>query len=166
MADALLDQINRDILTPALALLPAKFDTLLARRHMLAITLQEADGKHRFQVLAGGKKGPARGLWQNEEGGGVKGVLTHPASRDLARKVCEARGVLPTAAAVWARMEFDDVLAAAFARLLLLTDPKPLPTTEQPAWELYRYRLWRPGKPHPEKWASCWARAGAAVGLS
>lgn len=165
MADALLDQINRDIITPALAMLPAKLDTLLARRHMLAITLQEADGVHRFQVLAGGKKGPARGLWQNE-GGGVKGVLTHPASRDMARKVCEARGVLPTTAAVWARMEFDDVLAAAFARLLLFTDTKPLPTTEQPAWELYRYRLWRPGKPHPEKWASCWARAGAAVGLS
>jgi hypothetical protein len=73
MADAMLDKINREIITPALAMLPAKLDTLLARRHMLAITLQEADGVHRFQVLAGGKKGPARGLWQFEEGGGVKG---------------------------------------------------------------------------------------------
>lgn len=166
MADAVLDPILRDAVGPALALLPATMDTPLARRHLLAITVQEADGTARFQRLAGGGKGPARGLWQMEEGGGVKGVLTHPASRDLARKVCEARGVLPTTSAVWQRLEFDDVLAAAFARLLIYTDPKPLPSDEQPAWEMYRYRLWRPGKPHPEKWASCWARAGAAVGLT
>lgn len=166
MADTLLESINRDIITPALALLPAKLDTQLARRHMLAIFLQEADGIHRYQVLKGGKKGPARGLPQMEEGGGVRGVLTHPASKELARKVCKVRVVLPTAAAVWARMEFDDILAAAFARLLIYTDPKALPSEEQAAWEMYRYRLWRPGKPHPEKWARCWARAGAAVGLS
>jgi hypothetical protein len=166
MAEALFHGLLKTAIAPAMALLPSALDTPLARRHLLAISLQEADGTARFQRLNGGGKGPARGLWQMEEGGGVKGVLTHPASRELALKVCAARGVLATNAAAWQRMEFDDVLAAAFARLLLLTDPKALPTEEHPAWELYRYRLWRPGKPHPEKWPSCWARAGAALGLS
>lgn len=73
MADAILDSLLKTAIAPALALLPGAMDTPLARRHLLAISLQEADGTARFQRLNGGGKGPARGLWQFEEGGGVKG---------------------------------------------------------------------------------------------
>jgi hypothetical protein len=62
---------------------------------------------------------------------------------------------------VWAALERDDVLAFAFGRLLLWTDPKPLPGEHDAAsgWDLY-VRTWRPGKPHPERWP---ARFAAAV---
>jgi hypothetical protein len=120
-----------------------------------AIGLQESRMKHRYQVLdTPGRKGPARGLLQFERGGGCKGVLEHPASRFWMHKVCEARGVKPTAHALWTQLEYDDVLAFAAGRLLLFTDPKPLPRIDDPdgAWRYY-IRNWRPGKPHIKTWA-------------
>ena len=49
-----------------------------------------------------------------------------------------------------AALEHDDVLAAAFGRLLLWTDPRAPPAVgdESGAWALY-LRCWRPGKPRP-----------------
>lgn len=125
---------------------------------LLAIAGQESDIKARRQL--GG--GPARGLWQFERGGGVVGVLTHYSTRARAAQWCEWRGVAPTAEAVHAALEVDDVLGAAFARLLLWTDPKPLPADEGGAWRLYE-RVWRPGRPHPDRWAENWRLALAAV---
>ena len=109
-----LEQVMRDAIRPALALLPAAMDTPQARCMLLAIGLQESRFVHRRQI-----GGPARGFWQFEQGGGVRGVLAHPASAALARQVCQVRGVPPTAPSVYSRLELDDVLAAAFARLLL-----------------------------------------------
>ena len=56
--------------------------------------------------------------------------------------------------------EWDDVLAAAFARLLLFTDPAKLPKLGDAdgAWQLY-LRTWRPGKPHPHTWPDLYAQA-------
>lgn len=164
MPDTLLMTINANVLDKALALLPAKMDTQAARVLMLTIGLQESGLTKRAQVLDGGGKGPARGLWQNEQGGGVRGVLTHPASHVLALKVCQARGVAPTPPEVWARMETDDILAAALARLLVFTDPKPLPGVDDAdgSWALY-LRVWRPGKPKPDTWPAFHARARAFV---
>ena len=59
------------------------------------------------------------------------------------------------------------MLAAGIARLLLWTDPKPLPKRFEPraeaqAWSYYE-RVWRPGKPHPETWDDCWRAAVKAV---
>lgn len=127
---------------------PAMY-TRPARVMLHAIGLQESLLTYRRQH----GNGPARGLWQFERGGGVVGVLTHASSKALARKVCADRGVDPTAMAVWTALEFDDVLAACFARLLLYTDPRPLPAIgeQQKAWEYY-LRNWRPGKAHPETW--------------
>ena len=107
-------------------------DTPQARCMLLAIGLQESRFVHRRQI-----GGPARGFWQFEQGGGVRGVLAHPASAALARQVCQVRGVPPTAPSVYSRLELDDVLAAAFARLLL-TDPARLPRTgdADAAWAL------------------------------
>ncbi|MGV2862159.1 hypothetical protein [Achromobacter spanius] len=144
---------------PALARLPSKMDTAAARVMLLAIGLQESRFQHRRQI-----DGPARGFWQFEQGGGVRGVLTHAASAALARQVCEARDVSPAATAVYGRLENDDVLAAVFARLLLWTDAARLPAVGdmEDAWALY-LRTWRPGKPHPTTWPALYARAVAEI---
>lgn len=129
-----------------------------ARQMVLTIAGQEGGWTHRRQM----GNGPARGLWQFERGGGVKGVLEHPASRQAAAKLCGMRGVYPSADKVWAALEFDDVLAAGFARLLLWTDPKALPAYMDDGWDLY-LRTWRPGKPHIERWAGNWNLAAEAL---
>ncbi|WP_372439205.1 hypothetical protein, partial [Pandoraea sputorum] len=120
---------------------PAKMSGRRAEQMLLTIGLQESRFGHRRQI----GNGPARGLWQFERGGGVRGVLEFPSTKALARSVCEACDVAPVAADVHAAMERDDVLAAAFARLLLWTDPAPLPAVGevQAAWALY-IRTWRP----------------------
>lgn len=142
-------EIIRIAIDPGLALLPDRMDTAQAQCIMLAICGQEADFRHRWQVIEVRRpevRGPARGLWQCERGGGVRGVLTHPASREHAYRVCGIRGVDPLAAAVWPALADDDVLAAAFARLLMWTDAGRLPVLgdEEGAWQMY-LRTWRPG---------------------
>nr|WP_255469077.1 hypothetical protein [Achromobacter sp. UMC46] len=135
-------------------------DTLEARVMLLAIGLQESRFVHRRQI-----SGPARGFWQFERGGGVRGVLTHPASRVHAYRLCGGRAVDPVAAAVYPALEQDDVLAAGFARLLLWTDANRLPAIGdvQGGWNLYA-RTWRPGKPHPQTWPALHAEAVAVAG--
>lgn len=150
-----LAEIVESAVNPALALLPKHLDSEKARVMLLAIGLQESRFEHRAQVVNGGGKGPARGFWQFEEGGGVRGVWRHHLSTDLARRLCHDRDCEFTTRAIWARLESDDVLAAGFARLLLWTDPKPLPSPQDPggAWDYY-LRNWRPGKPHAHIWAA------------
>ena len=146
---------------PALKLLPAAMSSDEARVLLYAIGLQESRLVHRYQILQNrpGVQGPARGLWQFERGsqmfgGGVWGVFKHKASRYWLSELCKARGVPFDPPAIWERLEGDDVLAAGVARLLLFTDPKRLPalTDTKGAWDLYRFRTWRPGKPHAGKW--------------
>lgn len=146
-------ECNRLILTPALALLPARMDTPAARVMLVAMALQESGLNARVQrsLRPGMPPGPARGLWQFERGGGVRGVLGHAATSRLAMEVCEARGLRPNSPSVWAAMEHDDILAACFARLLLWTDAAPMPTTEAAGWAAY-IRTWRPGRPHQSRW--------------
>lgn len=155
-----LDHILRVVVEPGLDLLPSRMDTNPARVMLLAIGLQESRLIHRRQI-----NGPARGLWQFEQGGGVVGVLRHKASAGFARDVCASRGVEPVAAKVYQALAVDDLLATAFARLLLYTDPRPLPRPEAgpaPAWDYY-IRNWRPGKPHRHTWDRLHAEAVAAV---
>lgn len=152
----MLKQIRASAIAPALALLPAKMSGSRAEQMLLSIGLQESRFEYRRQM----GNGPARGFWQFEKGGGVRGALLYPTTKALAASVCQARGIAPTADAVHAALEHDDVLAAAFARLLLWTDPKPLPAVGevQQAWDLY-VRTWRPGKPHRQTWDGLYARA-------
>ncbi|MFY2611128.1 hypothetical protein, partial [Achromobacter ruhlandii] len=133
-----LDTIVADAITPALALLPAGMDTPGARVMLLAIGLQESRFVHRRQM-----GGPARGFWQFEKGtrasrGGVWGVYLHPASKDRLAALCKARSVSCDPDAIYAALEYDDVLAAGVARLLLWTDPKALPAVgdADAAWAL------------------------------
>lgn len=121
-----------------------------ARRILFAIAVQESGLKHRKQV-----GGPARGFWQFEKMGGVAGVLQHEASAESARRLCESMLVHADVATAYEAIAFNDPLAVAFARLLLWTDPKPLPTTRKAGWDYY-LRNWRPGRPHPEAWPIAW----------
>ena len=132
-------------------------------RFLLAVAGQEGAWTHRAQVLSSGAAGPARSFWQFEEGGGVKGVLGHSASKAKALALCAAASVEPKQADVWRAIEGHDGLAYGFARLLLLTDPYAVPTEQQAAWDCYAKRLWRPGKPHPETWPSIWDQAGKSM---
>ena len=143
----------------ALMLLPAKMTSPQAELMLLAIGLQESRFEHRRQI-----GGPARGFWQFERAGGVQGVLRHSATALLAKAVCKERGVEPTSTEVYGRLEHDDLLACAFARMLLWTDLQALPAIgySSASWQYY-LRTWRPGKPHRHTWDALYAQAVAAV---
>lgn len=136
----MIQSIYENAVLPAYKLLPEKMHSDNASRLLLAIGLQESALTHRRQMPVA----HARGLWQFERGGGVAGVLQHRATAELAKQVCAARGVNPVADDVWQALEFDDVLAAAFARLLLWTDPKAMPADAFTGFDCY-LRTWRPG---------------------
>ncbi len=164
-----LSNILDSAITPALKLLPKSMDSEDARVILLAIGLQESRFSHRAQVLANGGKGPARGFWQFEEGtresrGGVWGVFLHSATSEPLRLICRALDVRFEPRAIWAELEHNDILAACVARLLLFTDPAPLPKAGEASKSWYYYtRNWRPGKPHPDTWLKLYLCAMEAM---
>lgn len=127
---------------------------------VLAIAGQESNWEARKQY-----GGPARSLWQFEKGGGVHGVLTHPASEDKIAEFCDALGIPCDESTVYEAMAWNGLLGAAMARLLLYTDPALLPKIGQQdqAWQYYE-RNWRPGAPHPEAWPDKYQTAVDTVG--
>lgn len=132
----------------AYALLSPGMNSPAASAMLLAMGLQESRLWYRKQI-----GGPARGCWQFEQGGGVVGVLTHPASKAHALSVCKARNVTASANPVYLALASDDILACCFARLLLYTLPGRLPAQNQPdeGWRQY-IDAWRPGMPHRNTW--------------
>lgn len=154
----------------AFSILPAKMDGPFARVQLAAIGFQESKYLARRQIIKKDGKlvpeGPAASYWQFENGrlAGINGVLTHAATATAAKEVCRLCGVPPEHMAVWERMQVDDVLGAAFARLLMWSDSGRLPTSESEGWAMY-LRTWRPGKPHPETWPQSYTNAIKAVGL-
>lgn len=148
-------------ISPAFSLLPEKMNSNKAEVMLLAIGLQESRLTHRRQM-----GGPAKSFLQFESGGGVKGVMSHPASSQHARSLCESLAVPFERDSVFKAMEFNDVLAFGLGRLLLYTDAKALPVVgdTQAAWDLY-LRVWRPGKPHRESWDELYLKACQAVKL-
>lgn len=152
-------------IVPALALLPGKMDTPQARVMLLSIGLQESHLTYRRQQPTG----PARGLWQCEQGtqasrGGIWGLYLFPSTSAALADLCAARGISHDAVEIYSALEHDDILAAGCARLLLFTDPKPLPAVDDVAgsWALYQ-RVWRPGKPRPAEWGVNHYQAREAV---
>lgn len=163
-----LDEVVREAITPAMEILGMPV-TPQAVVMLLAIGQQESRFIHRRQLVGNPPRpvGPAKSFWQGEQGGGmVAGVRTHPATRQKAVALYLARGLGATPAnrAIWDAIENDDVLAAGLARLLLLSDPKPLPAAEdvQGGWDYY-VRTWRPGKPHRATWDAFHHAAQAVV---
>lgn len=134
-----------------------------AARLSLAIALQESRCEHRYQVGSSpDRPGPARGPFQFEMGGGVRGVMLHPSSSNKAQDLCKHYDVEWSQAPIWRALEGHDGLAVGFARLLLWTDPKPLPKLRDDGWAYY-IRNWRPGKPHPSTWPGHWKTASELV---
>lgn len=125
---------------------------------MMAIAGQESEWMYRRQI-----GGPARGYWQFEKGGGTNGVLSHAASSSRAKSVCSHLDIPSDLDTVFEALAWNDILGPAMARLLLWTDPRPLPQvgSQQAAWDYY-LSIWRPGKPHPESWPD---RYGVAMEL-
>ncbi len=128
---------------------------------LMSIAGQESEWRARIQ----GGGGPARSYWQFERNGGVVGVLQHPASRATIATVCSALDISVQADVVYTAMAWNDTLACCMARLLLLTDPAPLPDVgrEAEAWDYY-IRNWRPGAPHRATWALRYQTAMDIVG--
>ena len=144
---------------PALKLLPANMDSRSARVMMVAIALQESRIQYRRQV-----GGPARGYWQFEQGGGVRGVLTHAETRQHIQSALVALDY-PAAydpAQCYTAIEHNDILAAVFARLNLWWASGPLPVDAGTGWDYY-INTWRPGSPHRHTWDAFYAQAWAAT---
>jgi len=147
--------IRSHVIPAALTALPIAMDSPAAVRMLVAIGWQESRFQHRVQI-----GGPARGFWQFEQGGGIRGVLGHDQTRVIVRDamaaLCYRQALTPFGC--YLAVEHNDIVAAMFARLLLWTDPAPLPEDETEAWRVY-LRTWRPGKPHPQTWAEAWRLA-------
>lgn len=158
----MLAYVNAFIFPAAFALLPAGMDTPEARAQLLAIALQESRFAHRRQMSSG----PARGFWQFELAGGVAGVLTNAQTKPHIERVLETLCYPAAASGCYDAIEHNDVLAAAFARLLLYATPGALPRVYQAekGWQLY-VNAWRPGKPHRETWNELFAKAWSLVGV-
>lgn len=135
------------IIVPALVTLPAAMDSPEARLMLLAIALQESGLRAREQ-----QGGPARGLWQFERNG-VLAVMHCLQTADIVFNWCDENGVTYGSNAIYERLALDDELACVFARLLLWSDPRPLPAVgdAMSAFNCYE-RTWRPGRPSYTRW--------------
>lgn len=145
-------QYLRQLAIPATYdLLPPQMASDAATAMLIAIALQESD-KLRARTQYQG--GPARGFWQFEKGGGVVGVLSHPATKTHIERVIETLSYQPIANQCHVAIEHNDILACSFARLLLWTLPAGLPGKDEAQLAYGQYlAAWRPGKPHPSTWA-------------
>jgi hypothetical protein len=150
-----------NVLVPAMELLPDEMDTPQARVQMLATGGQESGFATRRQY----GDGPARGLWQFEQGtpaskGGIWGVYLFQSTAGILHDVCDALHIPFDAVSIYNNLETNDLLAACVARIMLYTDPKPLPdvTDVEGSWLTY-LRIWKPGKPRPQDWAGNHSRA-------
>jgi len=151
------DVLLTTAIIPALHILPERMDSTPARALLLAIGLQESGLRHRAQV-----GGPARGFYQFEPIG-VAGVQQHHATQDLAAGLNQT--FLYSFNEVYRAIEHNDVLASAYARLLLWSLPDALPGGRMDSdygWSLY-IKAWRPGKPHRDRWDSNWRAAWAGL---
>lgn len=141
------DAVLTGVIEPALSLLPAAMTSPEAKVMLLAIGRQESGFATRQQV-----HGPARGLFQFERTG-VLGVMHGTATSSMAYELCIKIGVLWGSSSILDALATDDELACGFARLLLWSDPRPLPAIGDclGAYENYE-RCWRPGKPSYTRW--------------
>lgn len=139
----------------ATQLWPARMISVESKAMLVAIGLQESRFEHRKQI-----GGPARGFWQFEQGGGIKGVLDHQSTRSLIRLILHQLRYDDDTLTSYFAVEDNDVLAMSYARLLLWTVAGPLPVARQYeyAWKYY-IDGWRPGKPHRATWNAFYDQA-------
>lgn len=150
-----IDYIRLTVIPAAMSMLPERMDSPGARAMLLAIGLQESRFEHRKQI-----RGPARGFWQFEENGGVRGVLNHRATKPLITGVLERLQYSALVDTSYEAIAHNDMLACCYARLLLFTHPEALPGPNEAGkgWTQY-IDTWRPGRPHRSTWDEFHAQA-------
>lgn len=156
-----------DFLFPAtMKLFPAHYSSPEAAAMLLAIGMQESDFVHRRQLIGSrywwkSLNGPAAGFWGFERVG-IRAVLDHRTTGPMIRRVLDKFGYPDDVETIYQALIHNDLLAVAFARMLLYTVPESLPRLDeanaQKAWEQYLW-AWRPGKPRPERWFERWQMA-------
>lgn len=156
-----MNRFLENFIVPGLKYLPEKMDSPQARAMLLSIGCQEGFKFTCRKQMAGG---PARSFWQFEQGGGVKGVLMHPATASIIQGVCQELVIPATVQDCYEAITYNDVLAVCFARLLLWTLPGSLADKGEAdkGWGQYT-AAWRPGKPHRETWDAYFNTAWLAV---
>lgn len=154
---SMLDFTYSTIMPISFSLLPPRMESDEAKIMLIAIGLQESRFQYRTQI-----GGPARGFWQFEELGGVKGVMSHPNTAPHAEIVCSRLQYPYHVEMIYSAIAHNDILACCFARLLLWSHPHALPVTGSDAWDYY-IETWRPGKPHEETWGDYYDRAHLIV---
>lgn len=158
---ASLKTVNETVRMALGAFLPPQMTSDESLVLLFAIGLQESRFEHTHQI-----GGPAHGWWQFEKNGACINVMTHRATKELAKKICAELHVPFTHSAIFAELETNVNLATCFARLELYTNPNPLPAIgkEHTAWDYY-LRTWRPGHPHPKTWSEMyWRSVGFVTG--
>jgi len=128
---------------------------------LLAIGRQESGFRDRIQ--GAGNEGPARGFWQFERIAVAEMLRRHPAL--IGAVMTDLAIPKPwTSVTLHDAMALNDTLACVLARLLLRSDPAPLPAVgrREAAWGYY-LRNWRPGKPKPLVWQGHYEAALAVV---
>ena len=148
------EQLVKETFIGGLKLLPPKMSENLSAVLVLltATHLQEAPNQEQCQITNSktpGHCGPARGIFQFERGGGVRGVFTHSSSKSHLIAALSALGIPATVDAVFDELRKDgdhDKLDVILARLLYWTDSRPLPKMGDVfgAFDYY-LRNWRPG---------------------
>lgn len=154
------------VIRPVLAAMGTKFQGRDAEGLLLAIALEETWLAYRRQI-----HGPAMGFWQFELGG-VAGVLKHRASAAYASRWGFELLYADNANDIHPKLADNDILACIFARLLLYTDPAPLPSIDgdRACWEYYwrnwrpgAFKTWKPGDGLPERWIKSLVAARASL---
>jgi len=135
------DLFLRIAVTPALELLPESLRSNEAKAFLVAICLQESQLVRRRQMAGG----PAHSFLQFELGT-VELVWKHESTKKAASAICDTLSIPKAPLGVFVAMEYHDILACYFGRLLLMTVPRPLPIKGdvENSWSEY-VRTWRPG---------------------
>lgn len=152
-----------DVADPALAWLAVHAGTKSddrARILVLTIAGQESNWAARRQTPVA----YARSYWQFELGGGVSGLFQVTPTQ--LKKVCASLDIPYDRNVVFEAMAWNDRLAGSMARLLLYSDPRPLPVVGDVEGAYHYYDdIWRPGSKRPNEWAGNYAKARAAMGV-
>jgi len=164
----------RTIVQPTLAMMeahPAIRIPVTPKGNVLVMTCagQESLWKSRRQIRIGQyhpQSVGARSYWQMESTWGGP-VAINDVIQDTPRQlfaICEDLEIPTDELSLYEACAWNDTLACALARLLLWSDPAPLPEVgdKQGSWDYYR-RNWKPGVPHPSTWSARYDASLAAM---
>lgn len=116
-----------------------------------------------WTALRQANNGPASSFWQFERGG-ILGLMRDDETSRQVAVLCGISGIALQSTAIWQFMCTAEGanFSAAMARLLLWSDPMPLPKTESDSFNYYE-RNWRPGAPSYSRWHLVYLQAVAAI---